>query len=186
MSRFRTVDISGFGKEGDPMGLGYEACCQLMLRRGVAWLKDHPGFKFEYQQYEGVTGICSAQSDAARELDSFIAKGTGCSGAQHQAVIFHLSRIQMLTYDGWLEDAGRQGCHLYETDDAEIGRLIAGASIECMRQTAEGTDPISQLLREHPERVIEVDFNDPESIEEVRKKLGGIIKGIDAEKGNEK
>ena len=111
----KTVDISGFGG-------GYEATCQKMLRNGITFLEEHPDFSFAgYRQYTGIYGVCTAEDDQSKALDVAIMKNIDdCTGAMHQAVVNHLAHIHRLGYDGWLVEAEKHGCTLYDINDGVI------------------------------------------------------------------
>ncbi len=103
-TEFMTIDISGFGG-------GYERGCQMGLRAGEEWLKQHPDFKFDYRTYKNITGICFCESDEAKELDETISNAVdgGMTGAQHQAIIAHLFEIKKKGREQWLNSyKGRQ------------------------------------------------------------------------------
>lgn len=95
---FETIDISG-------MGSGYERACQQMLKAGLEYLHDKPDFKFDFEEYERVYGVCWSTSDEAKKLSDVVTSATeGCSGAQHHVVINHLAYIYKHGYDKWLEN----------------------------------------------------------------------------------
>lgn len=109
---FETIDISG-------MSASYEWGCQVMLRAGIKFLKDHPDFHFDYKQYKDVTGIAWTDTPWGKELDKTILDaanscGTGgATGAMHQTVINHLMRIHKFGYEEWLKKAPKERRYTY-------------------------------------------------------------------------
>jgi hypothetical protein len=110
-----TVDISG-------MGGRYEAACQIMLERGLTWLKDHPDFNVgkSYKQLKGVFGICTSEEALAKEMDAYICAEIEPSGAMHHAIIQRLTKIQVVGYDQWVKDAKAAGGTIYEVDHKKL------------------------------------------------------------------
>ena len=86
-------EISGFGG-------GYEDACQDMLHAGVTWLierKEKPDL--QGHTYKNVTGIFSADSDDAKEMEKVVVGATdGCSGAMVQAV---MQRLFWISHNSW-------------------------------------------------------------------------------------
>lgn len=121
----KTIDISGFGG-------GYEAGCQKMLLNGLRFLNEHPDFDFKvYKSYRNVTGLCIGEGKSAEELDKAVCDGVDPSGAMHHAVISHLSFIHSHGYDGWINEARKQGREILErTSEDEIDNVILMANIE--------------------------------------------------------
>lgn len=107
---FETVDISG-------MSGGYERGCQLMLRAGIKFLKEHPDFHFDYQSFKNVYGLCWSDTPWGKQLDKVlmdaVEKEGGCTGAMHQAVIGHLQYIHRHGYKKWLEQFPKKRRYTY-------------------------------------------------------------------------
>lgn len=170
----KTIDISG-------MGGSYEAGCQLMLRRGLDYLKEHPDFDFKvYKSYRNLYGICQGEGEQARELDEVICKGVEPSGAMHQAVISHLAYIHEHGHDAWIAEASKHDssrvCEMPSEEELENKILIS--QIEWQLKLGSGFNPMAELFKNVPlEDVITVDPNDPESIraaaEEIARRMQG-------------
>lgn len=168
----KTIDISG-------MGGSYEAGCQLMLLRGLKYLKEHPGFDFSaYKSYKKVYGICEGEGDEARQLDEAITKGIESSGAMHHAIITHLAYIHKHGHDAWITEAHKHDkSRVHEIPlEAELENEILIAQIECQLKFDRGYNPVAELLTHVPlENIIFVDPRDPESIrtaaEEIAKRI---------------
>ena len=109
---FETVDISG-------MSGSYEWGCQVMLRAGVKFLKEHPDFHFDYEQNPQIVGVCSTDTPWGKQLDKAVCDaadscGTGgATGAMHQAVINHLAYIHTHGYDEWLKRLPKERRYMY-------------------------------------------------------------------------
>ena len=88
----KTVDISG-------MGGTYEYTCQEMLEIGIAWLKEHPDYKFEDVE-EGEPIRKSKMRDVLLTANNDM---YGITGAQMGAVLQHLVTISVHGVEGWLE-----------------------------------------------------------------------------------
>ena len=100
---FETIDISG-------MSGSYEWGCQVMLRAGLAFLKKHKDFHFDYEQSPHIIGVATTDTPWGKELDKVVTEAPtkfgeqyGCTGAMHQAVINHLMRIHKDGYSKWLK-----------------------------------------------------------------------------------
>lgn len=165
----KTVDISG-------MGGGYELCCQTMLLRGMAFLAQNPDFTFDkaYSEFKGIYGLCISQSEGAKTLDDVITKGTGCTGAMHQAVVGHLSYIHKNGYEKWLSRFKDEPGRIYEVDretlesDLKIEMDVWEAKLKA------GHDPLENLRNIIPEdQWITLDPKNP------KKAITKIIKLID-------
>jgi hypothetical protein len=116
-----TVDISG-------MGGGYEAECQRMLWRGVAYLHEiKPPLEMwkGATSYAGVYGVLSTDGADLKALEAtVIPSGTDCTGAMHQAVMSHLCRIHEYGIDWWLAKVReRDPVRLYVVD-TETGEAV--------------------------------------------------------------
>lgn len=176
----KTIDISGFGG-------GYEATCQIMLSNGLKYLTEHPEFSFkDYKSYRGIMGVCTAESERAKELDKAITGDlTDITGGQHHAVISHLAWIKKHSYEEWITEAIKRKRIAYERQsDEELETMIAKEQAVFEAETLAGRNPIKELLKDIPkEQIINVNSSDPESMEKGIKKLGEIIKGLDLEKG---
>lgn len=106
---FETIDISG-------MSGSYEWGCQIMLREGIKFLKEHPDFHFDYQQYRGIYGVATTNTPWGKMLDKAITdvvKEYGSTGAMHQAVINHLMDIHKEGYEGWLNRFPKERRYIY-------------------------------------------------------------------------
>ena len=108
---FETIDISG-------MSGSYEWGCQMMLKAGLKFLKEHPDFHFDYQQYNGVAGIAFTDTPWGKELDKVLdeASGHNSTGAMHQAVINHLMFIHKNGYEEWLKQVPKERRYTYPID----------------------------------------------------------------------
>lgn len=95
-------EISGFGQDGSPGGVAYEACCRAMLKAGLAWLDAHPDADPKFHGYKNIYGILEEDNDDAKALSAAVVApaeaGGGASGAMHQAVVSHLLFIRA---NGW-------------------------------------------------------------------------------------
>ena len=168
----KTIDISG-------MGGGYEAGCQLMLLRGLNYLKEHPDFDFgEYKSYRNVYGICEG-SDRTKELDEIITTGVKPSGAMHQFVISHLAYIHKYGHDAWIAEAEKRDnsrVHELPTED-ELEKEVLISQIEWQLKLDRGYNPMAELFRNVPmEDVITVDPNDPDSIRKAAEEIARRMK----------
>jgi hypothetical protein len=143
----KTIDISG-------MGGGYEACCQAMFIAGFKWLNEHPDFTFEgYKAYKNVTGIMiPPKTQLAKELDDVLLKASlnDMTGAQHEGVISHLAYIKRHGYEGWLEDAQKNGREVIEVDEGEVQKELATCRQEWAKKLASGYNPIAEILKKVP------------------------------------
>ncbi|MBA7700649.1 hypothetical protein ES703_109371 [subsurface metagenome] len=167
----KTIDISG-------MGGGYEAGCQLMLLRGLKYLKEHPDFDFSvYKSFKNIYGICEGEGDKAKELDEVITKGVEPSGAMHQAVISHLAYIHKHGHDAWIAEAKNHHRKPYEMpSEEELENQILIAHIEWQLKLDGGYNPLAELFKRVPmEDVITVDPNDPESIKRAAEEIARRI-----------
>ena len=125
--RQQTLDISGFGN-------GYEDTCQEMLWRGVAYLAERKPPVFMWQnsrQSPQIVGILITEGEELKALEKYITsgpRGTGCSGAQHQAVMNHLAYIHNHGTEEWLAEAAkhRDAADFYEWE-GEIDAVAAEA-----------------------------------------------------------
>lgn len=168
----KTIDISGFGGS-------YEAGCQLMLLRGLKYLKEHPDFDFSvYKSFRNVYGICEGEGDKAKELDEVICKGVEPSGAMHQAVISHLAYIHKHGHDAWIVESKRDSSKVYEMPtEEELENQVLTAQTEWQRKLDRGYDPMAKLLEKVPkENIISVDSTNPESIRLATEKIAEMIK----------
>ncbi len=109
--RKRTVDLSGFGG-------GYEAMCQTMLWRGVAWLAEvQPRFE---DVWPPVKVGAERQIKTKLEVDlesAMLRPGEDVTGAMFGAAKSHVAYIARHGVDKWLEDVGRaQPERIYEAD----------------------------------------------------------------------
>lgn len=170
----KTVDISG-------MGGSYEAGCQLMLLRGLKYLKEHPDFDFSaYRSYKNVYGICEGKGGKAKELDEVIMKGVEPSGAMHQAVISHLAYIHKHGHDVWIAKATKQDSSgVYEMpSEEELENQILIAAIEWQLKLEGGYNPLAELFKIVPmDDVITLNPGDPESIKRAAEEIARRIKG---------
>ena len=169
----KTIAISG-------MGGGYEAGCQLMLLRGLNYLKEHPDFDFSvYKSLKNTYGICEGEGDKAKELDEVITKGTEPSGAMHQAVISHLAYIHKQGHDAWIAEAGKHdGSRIYEMpSEEELENQILISQIEWQLKLDRGYNPLAELFKNvAPEDIITVDPSNPASIKKAAEELARRIK----------
>jgi hypothetical protein len=174
----KTIDISG-------MGGSYEAGCQLMLLRGLKYLKEHPDFDFSvYKSFHNVYGICDGEGDKAKELDEVICKGVEPSGAMHQAVISHLAYIHKYGYDAWIAEASKQRHEmpLEMPPEDELEDKVLISQIEWQLKLDSGFNPLSELFKNIPmEDVISVNPSDPESIEKAAEEIARRIKDMKKE-----
>lgn len=94
---FETIDISG-------MSGSYEWGCQMMLKAGIKFLKEHPDFHFDYQQNPHIIGIAYTDTPWGKELDKALSDAINNveTGAMHQIVINHLMYIHKYGYEEWL------------------------------------------------------------------------------------
>ena len=116
--RKTTCDISGFGRDGD-----YEACCQRMLWRGVAYLAEvQPPVSIWDQSRNYAYGVMHVEGTAIKALETAVMVGEDdVTGAQHQAVMNHLAYIHNHGVDGWLDAIReRRSDAVYEWE-GEIG-----------------------------------------------------------------
>jgi len=170
-----TIDISG-------MGGSYEDGCQLMLLRGLKYLKEHPDFDFSvYKSFRNVYGICEGEGDRAKELDEVICKGVEPSGAMHQAVISHLAYIHKNGHDAWIAEATKRDssrvCEMPSEEELENKVLIS--QIEWKLKLDGGLNPHAELFKNVPmEDVISVNPSDPESIKKAAEEIARRIKGL--------
>lgn len=169
----KTIDISGYGG-------GYEATCQAMLFAGIDWLKKHPDFTFDgYGFYEGIFGYVKVpNTPEAKELEAVLndAVNSEGTGAMHQAVIEHLIDVKDLGYEGWLERYEKGGREIIEVTAEGIEREIQKAHEEWQARLAAGYDP-AKVFKDIP--MVEVDFSDPESIEQAAELLADYLGGDD-------
>lgn len=167
----KTIDISGFGGN-------YEAACQQMLLRGIAWLKEHPDFDFSaYKTYKNVYGLCSSTTAQAEDLDKVICAGLNPSGAMHQGVISHLAYIHKNGYDEWLSEASKHGRQVIEVDESKLEYEVLIGQIEWQLKLDKGYNPLAELFKSIPtERIITIDPNDPDSVKAAVKQIADIIK----------
>ena len=97
----RTVDISGFGG-------GYEAMCQTLLWRGIAYLAEvKPPLEMwkDAKSYRGVYGILQTEGKDLTALEEAIIRpGDDVTRVMHQAVMEHLYAIHTNGLDGWLAE----------------------------------------------------------------------------------
>ena len=170
----KTIDISG-------MGGSYEAGCQLMLLRGLKYLKEHPDFDFSvYKSFKNIYGICEGEGDKAKELDEVITKGVEPSGAMHQAVISHLAYIHKHGHDAWIAEASkRDSSSVYEMrSEEELEKEVLIAQIEWQLKLDGGYNPLAELFKTVPmDDVITVNPGDPESIKRAAGEIARRIKG---------
>jgi len=96
---FITANITGFGG-------AYERAAQMGLQAGIDWLKDHPGFKFSYEQCPNIIGVCKTNDMGDLEDVLLKAMNDDMTGAQHQCLINHLHYIHENGYDKWLDEMG--------------------------------------------------------------------------------
>lgn len=170
----KTFNISGFGG-------GYEATCQKMLLRGIAWLKEHPQFSFQgYHTLKNIYGICSADTKEAKELDTVITDGLESTGAMHQAVIGHLAYIHQHGYENWIAEIEKTSPDsLYETTEEEIDHKILIADIEWQLKLDRGYNPMAELFKSIPEgKIITVDFSNEESMRQAGEKIARLLKEV--------
>jgi len=167
----KTIDISGFGG-------GYEAACQLMLVRGMAWLKEHPDFDFRaYKTYKNVFGLCSSTTSQAEDLDKTICAGLDPSGAMHQGVISHLAYIHKNGYDKWLAEAQKHGRQVIEVNESKLEHDVLIAQIEWRLKLDRGYNPLDELFKSvPPESIIIIDPNDPNSVKAVAERIAALIR----------
>lgn len=169
----KTIEISG-------MGGSYEAGCQLMLLRGLKYLKEHPDFDFSvYRSYKNVYGICEGEGDKARELDEVITKGIEASGAMHQAAISHLAYIHKQGHDAWIAEADKHdSSRVYEMpSEEELENQILIAQIEWQLKLDRGYNPMAELFKNvPPENVITVDPNDVQSTRAAAEQIARIMR----------
>lgn len=85
-----------YGDLDDELGRLCEFQVQVMLRAGIEFLAQHPGYDLDADPAE----INSAMKDAR----TVIGAGNGISGGQYEAVMTHLRKIQELSYQTWLEE----------------------------------------------------------------------------------
>ncbi len=100
--KVKTIDISG-------MGGGYENECQRMLWNGINYLEANPDIKPNlqkaYSTYQGIYGICTSETEAARRLDKAVMNGIDdATGAMHQCVVGHLLFIAKNGVNKWLDE----------------------------------------------------------------------------------
>lgn len=106
----KTIDISG-------MGGGYENCCQQLFKNGLDFLEANPGLKYDFKQYESVTGICIAESENAKKLEAAIVKDfEDATGAMVHTVISHLLWINKNGKEKFFAEAEKQGHNVFEWD----------------------------------------------------------------------
>ena len=100
----KTWDISG-------MGGGYEAMCQRMLWRGIAYLADvKPPVEMwkKTGTFANVYGVMTTEGGDLKGLEqSIIRKGDDCTGAMHQCVMGHLAFIHTNGMDKWHEELSK-------------------------------------------------------------------------------
>ena len=100
----RTCDLSG-------MGGAYEAMCQRMLARGVAYLA---AVKPPTEMWNGaktfatVYGVMLTDGEALKALEAAVIRpGDDCTGAMHQCVMGHLRYIHAHGHDAWLAELAK-------------------------------------------------------------------------------
>jgi hypothetical protein len=94
-----TATISGFGG-------GYEATCQRMLWKGVAYLSEmQPPLSIwdKVGSYEGIYGVLHTEGDGIKALEDAATAGEDdVTGAMHQAVMGRLFQIHKNGVDWWI------------------------------------------------------------------------------------
>lgn len=121
----QTVDISGFGG-------GYEAECQRMLWRGVAYLNEvnPPTDMWKgAKEYRNIVGVMSIEGADLKALeDVVVPPGSDCTGAMHQAVMGHLRYIHAHGTDAWLTELRqhRREPGAFYTVDTKTGEPVVG------------------------------------------------------------
>lgn len=93
----RTADLSGFGGS-------YEHACQVMLDKGIAWLREHPDAVLVHREYPTVFGLAIPESDDMKALEKAFTAGIpgGCTTAMAHCLTHHLRYIHAHGYDAWL------------------------------------------------------------------------------------
>jgi len=168
----KTIDISGFGGS-------YEAACQKMLINGLKWLNEHPDFDFKvYESNPNIVGIMTGKGNDAKELDNVVCEGIEPSGAMHHVVISHLAYIHENSYDGWINEAGKQGATVYELpSEDELDKTILVSQVEWQLKLDSGYNPLAELFKNIPmDDVITVNSDDPESIKKAADEIARRIK----------
>lgn len=164
----KTIELSGMGTE-------YETACQVMLMRGINYLKKHPEFDFKaYQSAPNIYGICMSTSSDAEKLDKFITRGVHPSGAQHQCVIGHLAYIHKHGYDKWIEDASKSDPNRVREQLSlkELEKNLRADLAAWKAKLDSGYNPLSEILSKLPEgHIIHVDTKDPKSVDKAVEKL---------------
>ncbi len=172
MTTFKTVDISGFGG-------GYEATCQRMLLRGRAWLQEHPDFDFSvYESATGVYGLVTTKHPMAKALDDALTKDLDATGAMHHGCISMLAKIHRDGYEGFIGKAEAEvPDRVYETTMEQITAEVDAAEAEWLAKLATGDDPMEEILQTiGPENIIQVDFDDPDSLDDAAREIARRIK----------
>ena len=95
----RTVDISGFGG-------AYEAMCQTLLWRGIAYLAEvKPPLEMwkGAKSYRGIYGVLHTEGTDLKALEETIIRpGDDVTSVMHQAVMEHLHDIHTNGQGAWL------------------------------------------------------------------------------------
>jgi hypothetical protein len=119
-------DISGMG--GRENG-GYEWGCQVVCARALRFLQQakESGEFPEFHSYKNITGVLSADNDAAKKMDEFILRHEklreyGVTGAMHQFGVMHAMKIFELGREGYFKalmegDDGRKSEDFFEFEE---------------------------------------------------------------------
>ncbi len=92
-------EISGFGG-------GYEDMCRQMVLAGLDWLDANPTADPKFRSYSNIYGVIDEENDDAKALTAAIvapSKGD-CSGAMHQAVVYHVLFIKKNGWEKYCEE----------------------------------------------------------------------------------
>lgn len=94
----KSIEISGFGGT-------YEFGCQLMLKNGIEYLKDHPTLDLSeaFKTYKDVYGLVFTETKEGRDFEQYILKDTqDATGAMFHGVVKHLIYISKHGYEAWI------------------------------------------------------------------------------------
>lgn len=96
-------EISGFGG-------GYEATCQNMLKAGMEWLDAHPNADPKFYGFKNIYGLIDEDNEDAKALSKAVVDGSGgdCTGAMHQAVIYHCLVIRKHGWDYYVAEMSKR------------------------------------------------------------------------------